>query len=149
MATFNFFDQFGYDLGAAVHNFTSHSLKIALVSQASGVDQAGDAVLGDVTQISGGTGYTTGGVDLTGETWEETSSGSGVWRLVTSDLLLTASGAGMGPFRYVVLFNDTPTSPNKPLIGWLDYTSDITVSSGNTFLIDVGTSGWFTIPISP
>jgi len=149
MATFVFFDEFGYDIGTGAHNLQTNTLKIALVSSASGVDQSADAVLADVTQISGGSGYTTGGVTITTDpTWEETSAGSGTWRLVTPDLTLTATSGGMGPFRYVVLFNDTQTSPAKPLIGYLDYGSDITVASGNTFLIDVGTSGWFQIPIT-
>lgn len=146
MATFVFFDAFGDDLGKAKHDFSAHSLRLALVSSTSGVDQSGDSVLTDITQISGGTGYTTGGVDLTAETWEETSAGSGTWRLVTGDYTFTASGAGMGPFRYVVLFNQSST--NQPLIGYLDYGQDITVTSGNTFLVDVGTSGWFQIPIT-
>lgn len=151
MATFVFFDEFGYDLGMGKHNLQSDTLKIALVSSSAGtgVDQSADAVLGDITQITGGSGYTTGGVTITTDpVWEETSAGSGTWRLVTPDLTLTATSGGMGPFRYVVLFNDTQTSPSKPLIGYLDYQSDITVSSGNTFLIDVGTNGWFQIPIT-
>ena len=149
MATFVFFDEFARHLGEGKHNLDTNTLKIALVSSASGVDQSADTVLADITQISGGTGYTTDGVTLTTDpTWEETSAGSGTWRLVTPDLTLTASGAGMGPFRYVVLFNDTQTSPSKPLIGYLDYSSDVTITSGNTFLIDVGTSGWFQIPIT-
>ena len=150
MATFTFFDQFGFDLGSGFHNLDTCTLKIALVSSSAGtgVDQSADAVLGDITQITGGTGYTTGGVTITtNATWEETSAGSGTWRLVTPDLTLTATG-NMGPFRYVVLFNDTQTSPSKPLIGYLDYGSDITVATGNTFLIDVGTNGWFQIPIT-
>ena len=146
MATFTFFDQFGFDLGAGHHDFTTHQLKIALTNAAP--NQATWGVLGDVTQIDGGTGYTTGGVALTGETWEETSAGSGTWRLVTADLTFTASGAGMGPFQYIVLFNDDQTDPVKPLIGYLDYQSAITVTNGNTFLVDVGASGWFQIPIT-
>ena len=146
MATFVLFDEFGNDIGKAVHNFSSHQLRLALVASANAPNQTTGAVLADLTQISGGTGYTTGGVDLTGESWAETSAGSGVWKLSTDDYTFTASGGGMGPFRYVVLFNQTAT--NQPLIGYLDYGQDITVQSGNTFLVDVGTSGWFQIPIT-
>ena len=42
----------------------------------------------------------------------------------------------MGPFRYVVLYNDTPIPPADPLIGWYDYGSDLTLLSGETFTID-------------
>jgi hypothetical protein len=149
MATLVLFDEFGSDLGKSVHNFsTGHTFKIALAAAANAPDQTTGATLSNITQISGGTGYTTGGVALTTPTWTETAGGSGIWKFVTDDLTLTGSGGGMGPFRYVILFNDTPTSPADPLIAYLDYGADITVTSGNTFLIDVGTSGWFQIPIT-
>jgi hypothetical protein len=43
-------------------------------------------------------------------------------------------------FRYVDLYNDTPTSPADPLIAWWDYGSDVTLASGETFTIDYTTS---------
>jgi hypothetical protein len=40
-----------------------------------------------------------------------------------------------------VIYNDTPTSPADPVIGFLDYGSSITITNGNTFTIDVGANG--------
>jgi len=56
--------------------------------------------------------------------------------------VLTASGGSVAAFRYVVLYNDTPTSPADPLIGWYDYGSDLTLLNGETLTIDFdGTNG--------
>ena len=60
------------------------------------------------------------------------------------DVVWTASGS-MGPFRYVVAYNDTPTSPADPLIEYWDYGSSITLASGETFTADFGASGLMTI----
>ena len=60
---------------------------------------------------------------------------SGTLKLVLADLVLTASGA-VATFRYVVIYNDTPTSPADPLIGWYDYGSDVTLANLETFTID-------------
>jgi len=56
---------------------------------------------------------------------------------VLNDVTFTASGGSFGPFRYVVLYNSTPTSPLKPLIGYYDYGTGITVTSGNSFTVDL------------
>ena len=53
------------------------------------------------------------------------------------DMVLTASGGSIGPFRYVVLYNDTQTSPAKPLICYWDYGSSISVATSQTFTLDM------------
>lgn len=55
------------------------------------------------------------------------------YKLVLADITLTATGA-VGPFRYVVIYNDTAT--NKELIGFADYGSSISLSNGETFRLD-------------
>jgi hypothetical protein len=60
-----------------------------------------------------------------------------------TDLVLTASGGAVAAFRYVVVYNDTPTSPADPLISWYDYGSDLTLAENETLTVDFDGSGGF------
>lgn len=93
-------------LGKGTHNLASNQLKVALTNAAPNVST--HTVLADITQISTSGGYTGGaggGLTLDSVTYTE-SAGTG--SLAASDEVLTASGT-VGPFRYAVLYNDTPT----------------------------------------
>lgn len=132
MATFNKFNSFVEALAEGAHNLGSDTLQVALCN-ASNAPVATNAVLSDLTQIA----YT----NLSTQVIVTTSSAqtSGVYKLVLTDLVLTASGA-VAPFRYIVIFNQTAT--NDPLIGWYDYGSEVTLASGDTFTINFdGTNG--------
>jgi len=109
------------------HNLGSDTLKVALTNSAP-VNT--NTVLANITQISNGNGYTTGG---TAATISSSAQTSGTYKLVLADVVFTATGS-MGPFRYVVLYNDTAT--NDELIGWWDYGSSLTLASGETFTVD-------------
>ena len=141
MAAFNKFNQFVADLGAGVHNFSAQSCKVMLTNTAP---SASNAVKADITEISAGNGYTAGG---NAAAYTSYSQASGTAKLVLADpATWTASGGSIGPFRYAVLYNDTPTSPAKPLIGYWDYGSSVTLASGETFTVDLDqTNGVFTI----
>lgn len=131
MATFNKFNIFVADIANKVHNLGSDSLKVFLTNSAP---VATNTIKANLTEISAGNGYNVGGLSLTGITSSQTS---GTYKLTSSaDLVLTASGS-VGPFRYAVLYNDTPTSPADPLIGWWDYGSSISLASGETFTVDL------------
>ncbi len=136
MAVFARFNIFSEDLAEKVHDLNADTLRVYLTNTAP--DAAADAVKTDLAEISTGNGYT-GPVD----TQNATSRASGVTSVTGVDVVVTASGA-VGPFRYVVLYNDTPTSPADPLIGSWDYGSAITLASGETFTVDFGSS-MFTI----
>lgn len=148
MATFTFFDEFGSDLGKGVHNFSSHQLKVAFTNTAPSQDTW--ATFSNVTgEVSNGVGgYSTGGVVLDSVAWAETSAGSGTWFLDSANELFTASGASVGPFQYLILYNDGQTSPADPLIGYVNLGTGVTVPDGQTFEIQLGANGWFTIPIT-
>lgn len=129
MATFNKINAFVEHLAEGVHNLQTGALTIALTTLAEVPVAATDAVLADIVQIS----YT----NLSSRviTTSTSSQTSGTYKLVLTDLVLTASGA-VATFREVVIYNDTPTSPADPLIGWWDYGSDVTLASGETFTVD-------------
>jgi hypothetical protein len=55
---------------------------------------------------------------------------------VLQDLILTATGGAVGPFRYVAVYNDTAT--NDELVAWFDYGSAITLADGETLTVDFG-----------
>jgi hypothetical protein len=137
MATFNKFNQFVEDLAKGVHNFTSDGTSTVTVALTNTLPVAANSVLANITQIS----YTNlSSRVITGVTAEQTS---GTVTFTADDLVLTASGA-VATFRYVVLYNDDPTSPADPLIGWYDYGSSITLASGETFTVDF-TGGFATL----
>lgn len=131
MASFNKFNQFVEDVAEKVHNLGSDTLKILLTNTAP---IASNAVKADLTEISAGNGYSAGGATVTITASSQTS---GVYKLVGDDVTFTASGGSIATFRYAVLYNDTPSSPADPLIGWWDYGTGVTITDGNSFLVDL------------
>lgn len=137
MATYNKFEDFVEHLAEKVHNLGADTLKVMLTNSLP--DAAADSVLLDLTEISAGNGYTAGG---TAASISSSANVSGTYKLVLADVVFTASGGTIGPFRYAVLYNDTPTSPADPLIAWWDYGSSITLLAGETFTWNAdGTTG--------
>lgn len=103
---------------------------------------AGNSVKADLTEIAAGNGYSAGGTALTSVTSSQTS---GTYTLDAADTQFQASGGTMATFRYVVLYNDTPTSPADPLIGWWDYGSAVSLATSETFTVVYSSSGLLTI----
>lgn len=128
MATFNKFNSFTEDLAKGVHNLSTGALTIALCATAN-APVATNTVLANLTQIA----YTN--LSARVPTISSCVQTSGTLKLILADLVLTASGA-VAAFQYVVLYNDTPTSPADPLIGWYDYGSAVTLANLETFTID-------------
>lgn len=145
-STFTFFHDFGEQLGKAVHNFSSHTFRAALTNSAP--TASSNTVLADITQISAGGGYTAGaggGYQLDSVVWAQSSN---VSKLTIADEAITASGASVGPFRYVVIYNDSAISPADALIGFLDYGSPLTLADGELLTLDFdATNGLLTVTV--
>lgn len=136
MASFVKFQDFVEQLGKGVHQLhaAGHTLKVYLSNTAPNVST--HAVKADLAEITAQNGYPSGGTDVQNDYTE--SSGTGTMTAV--DVVFTATAGGFGPFRYAVLYNDTPTSPADPLIGYWDYGSSISCAVGETFTVDFGAS---------
>ena len=145
MATFVKLNGFVEHLAEGVHNLQTGALTIALSNTAPGSESSpptastANCILANVTQIS----YT----NCSARTITVTASSqtSGTYTLDAADLVLTASGGTVGPFRYIYVYNDTPTSPADPLIAYWDYGSSITLNSGETFTITFDAAGILTL----
>lgn len=140
MAAYNKFNAFIENVFEGVHNFTSDatsSITVALTATAN-APVATNSVLADLVQVA----YT----NLSSRIVLISSSAqtSGTYKLILTDLVLTASGGAVAAFRYIALYNDDPTSPADPLIGWYDYGSSLTLNDGETLTLDFdGTNGVF------
>jgi hypothetical protein len=136
-ATFTKFNKFLEQLAEKKYDLGSDTLKFALTNTAP--TQATDTVFlpGSLhPPPAAANGYTAGGHTAT--IASSTESGGTYTLACTTDVVITATAGGIGPFRYVILYDDTAGSDE--LIGYYDYGSSITVNSGETFTIDVTAS---------
>ncbi|QDP67063.1 MAG: hypothetical protein Unbinned4497contig1000_37 [Prokaryotic dsDNA virus sp.] len=134
MASFNKVNDF---IVNAVHNMDLESDQIVVAlsntapaSESSDPSTDGNGILGNVTEIS----YTN--CSSRNVTTTSSSQSSGTYKLILTDLTLTASGGSVGPFRYIYIYNDTVTSPADPVIGYYDYSSSLTLNDGDSFTVD-------------
>ena len=135
MAVFNKLNGFVEHLSEGVHNLGSDQLVLALSNVAPASETTPPSsttpccVRASVTQIS----YT--GLSTRDLTTTSSAQSSGTYRLVLDDLTLSSTGT-VGPFRYIYLYNTTPTSPADPLIGYFDYGANLTLNTGESLTID-------------
>ena len=132
MAAFVRFEAFSEGLAKKEHNLHADTLKVYLTNATP--NAATHAVKTDIAEITAQNGYTAGGED----TQNTVSRAGAVSSVVGVDITWTSSGAGFGPLRYAVLYNDTHAS--KALVGYWDYGSSVTPANGETFVADFGAS---------
>jgi hypothetical protein len=140
VASFSKFNAFVEHVAEKVHNLGADTLKVMLTDVAP---TAANTVKADLTEIAAANGYTAGGTAASITTSAQTA---GTYKLVLADVVFTAAGGAIAQFRYVVLYNDTPTSPADPLIGWYDHGAEVNLATGETFTVDFdATNGVLTI----
>ena len=130
MATFNKYNSFIDEIAKAGHNLATAVFKCALTNTAP--DPVTQTVWNTTIAPApaAANGYTAGGNTLTTSSAATTA---GTFKLVLADTVFTATGAGIGPFRYAILYNSSAT--NK-LVGYYDYASSITLLNTETFTVD-------------
>lgn len=128
MATYNKFQVFTKDLVNGAHNFGSNVFKVMLTNTAP-VNT--NAVKADLTDITAANGYPAGGSAMS----MTVTTASGTAKVTGGNVVFTASGGSFGPFRYAALYNDTQTSPAKPLVAWWDYGSSLSLNDTETFTV--------------
>lgn len=157
MANFNKFNQFVEDLSHKIHDLktgTTDTFYILLTNTSpNAADTVVDTTTGTCTvkatsnaaEITAGNGYTKGGATCGTVTGAQTS-GTFKFTLGT-DPVWTASGGTIGPFRYAVLYNASAgTTSTRPVIGWWDYASAVTLQIGESFTVDLDqTNGVLTL----
>jgi len=144
LATFILFNKFLSQLANGGYNLGSDTLRFALTNTAP--TAATDTVFDPLEKHpppAAANGYTSGGHAATIDSSEESG---GIYTLAcTTDIVITATEGGIGPFRYVILYDDT--SATDLLIGYWDYGSSISLNVGETFTIDV-TASLLTIAVA-
>ncbi len=132
------FSSFPKYLGDGTIDLDNDTLKCMLLTESYTID-ATDTVVVDLGSVEvSGTGYTAGGVSLTGVSWETAGT------TTTLDFNDAQWPNASFTARYAVIYDDTPTSPADPLICLFDFGSNQTVSNG-TFTIQFNASGVISI----
>lgn len=139
MATYNKFNAALENQFISGIDWDANTFKVMLTNTAP---VATNDTFDDLTEISAGNGYTARG---TATTITVTRS-SGTTKVAGSDVVFTASGGTIGPFRYAVLYRDTAVDATSWLWSWWDYGASITLASGETFTVDFdATNGIFQV----
>ena len=154
MATFTKFNSFVEDVAEKKLDLSADTLMVLLTNTAP---VAGDTIVdttstpcivkstSNATEVAAGNGYTKKGNQAT---ISSSAQSGGLYKLVLADpATWTASGGTIGPFRYVVLYDDTAgAAASRPVIGFWDYGSSITLQIAETFVADMDpTTGVLTL----
>jgi len=134
MAAFNKFDQYVKDHIDGVHKFKAADDLLKVYLSNAVPSQTLDLIKTDLAEIIAENGYTAGGDDIQNDTSKSGATSS----LTAVDVTVTASAGTIGPFQFIVAYNDTPITPLDPLISWWDRGSALTLQDGESHTTDFG-----------
>ena len=128
------------ELSKAGHNLATAVFKAALTNTAPNL--ASDTVWNTTVAPApaAANGYPAGGNTLTTSSATTTA---GVFKLVLADTVFTATAGGIGPFRYVIVYN---SSAGNKVVAKIDNGASVTLADTDTFTSDFdGTNGFLTV----
>lgn len=148
---FNYFEPFVASIGNDQLDLSSDTLMVALFTGEPSTDDVSyDGTSKTLISTSnaaeatggGSTGYTYGGTQLTGNDYTQSS---GTATLSASGTPSWTAGSSGITFRYIVLYDGTAgVSTARPLIGWWDWGSSLTLGNGQVFTLSLP-DGVFTL----
>ena len=130
MATFTKFNTFISRLVDGEFDFNSDTFKFFLSNEQP---LATDSVKGDIAEITNENGYAAP-VDIENAFAVVT----GVGTMTAVDKVVTASGGTIGPFQFIVIYDDTHAS--DALMGWIELASAVTLQIGQSLNVNFGAS---------
>lgn len=101
--------------GAAVTDFDTDTIKVAICTNTFTPNQATHDFFNDVTNEVSGTNYTAGGPALANKS---VALASGTVKFDADDVVIAQSGAGFSNGRHLILYKDTGTASTSPLIAF-------------------------------
>lgn len=144
MATTALYTKFPAKLANAEIDWDTDTIKVALVTSSYTPDQDAHDYWDDVSaNEASGTGYTAGGATLASKTITQDNA-TNKQTFDAADVSWTSSTITA---RYAVIYKSTGTASTSPLIGYVDFASNQSSSSG-TFQIQWNASGIFATTVA-
>ena len=140
IGVWSMFQSFPEALAEQVHDLENDTIKIALTNTLPVATQTTFDPVTNHPPPAADNGYPAGGSAVS--VWSS-SQGDGAYKLVLNDLQFTADGGDLGPFRYLVLYNDS--AENDEVIGWYDCQAPLTLVDEQTITLDFEDAGAITL----
>ena len=141
------FNEFKEDVGQKIHNLSSDTFKIALVTNAvtpaAGTSDprwgAGGSTNLSTYEVTPGGNYSAGGATLSSSTWSETA---GTATFDASDVTIAQNASNPNNARWAIIYNDT--SSGKEALAFVDL-GGVTDLTAGAFQATWSASGIFAL----
>ena len=130
MATFNKFYSFASHYCTGVFDLSTTGSTIKYYLSNAAPSASAHTVKTDIAEITNENGYT---APIDTENTGSMDNATGIFTIGLSAKTVTAATGTVGPFQYVIAYDDTPSAPVDPLIGWWDRGGALTLQDGDSF----------------